>query len=79
MRHGNRRCRCPRAPGLLVMRLTTEQPIGDILQYHLKTGYNDALKRNRTLVTIPSAYTHFCAQACQGDIYKTVVYERCGI
>lgn len=22
---------------------------------------------------------HFCTQACQGDIYKTVVYERYGI
>ena len=60
--------------GLLVIRLTIERPIVDILQYRSKTRYNDALKRNRAFVTIPSAYTHFCAQACQGDIYKTVVY-----
>lgn len=78
MRQGNRYCRSRSAPGLLVIRLTTERPIGDISLYRSKTGYNDALKHNRTLVTIPSACVHFCAQACQGDIYKTV-YERCGI
>lgn len=73
MRQGNRYCRSRWTPGLLVIRLTTERPI-DISLYRSKTGYNDALKHNRTLVTIPCV--HFCAQACQGDIYKTV-YERC--
>jgi len=74
MRHRNRHCRSRYTRGLLVIRLTTERPIVDILQYRSKIRYNDALKRNRAFVTIPSAYTHFCAQACQGDIYKTVVY-----
>lgn len=63
MRHGNRCCRSRQARGLLVMRLTTERPVGDILPYRSKTGCNDALKCNRTLVTIPSAYVHFCKQS----------------
>lgn len=58
------------------MHLISERPIGDILHYRSNTGYNDVLKCNRTPVTISFAYVYFCAQSCQGDIYKIVVHER---